>query len=271
MNYKILVLDIDGTLINPQKKITRCTKNALLKLQKCGTKIVLASGRPVYGMIPLARELKMQNYQGYILAFNGGKIIDCQTNETIFEKSMQQKQICELARKLQNKKVSLITYEKDSLITETPMDPYVQKEARINKMEIKQVNNFAEYIDFPITKCLVTGSPKYLERIEAELKQYFMEALSIYRSEPFFLEIMPSNIDKAAALERLLNYIGGSCEEMVAFGDGLNDISMISYAGVGIAMGNAQELVKKAADFVTRSNDEDGIAYAIERFWKIAV
>ena len=87
-------------------------------------------------------------------------------------------------------------------------------------------------------------------------------------AEPFFLEIMPPLIDKAKSLEKLLRYLDCSRKEMVACGDGLNDLTMIEYAGIGVAMDNAQPVLKEKSDFVTLSNDQDGVAEAVKHFWK---
>ena len=253
MKYKVLVLDLDGTLTNSKKKITDYTKKILLNLQKKGVHIVLASGRPEYGIWPIAKELELEKYGGYILAFNGGKIVECSTKKTIFERTIEYSYVQEI-------------YEQ--LITETPKDFYVEKESFINKMKIKGVEDFIQYISFPITKCLITGEGTYLERLEKKLQEYFKDELSIYRSEPFFLEIMPPLIDKAKSLEKLLRYLDCSRKEMVACGDGLNDLTMIEYAGIGVAMDNAQPVLKEKSDFVTLSNDQDGVAEAVKHFWK---
>lgn len=92
--------------------------------------------------------------------------------------------------------------------------------------------------------------------------------LNIYLSEPFFLEIMPKNIDKAQSLQKLLNSIGLTANEMICCGDGFNDLSMIEYAGLGVAMENAQPIIKETADFITRSNDEDGVLHVIDTFMR---
>ena len=122
-------------------------------------------------------------------------------------------------------------------------------------------------MNFPITKCLVSGKEQCLEKLERKLQSYFGNQLSIYRSEPFFLEIMPANVNKAQALEKLLKYLKYNRKMLIACGDGLNDISMIEYAGIAVAMGNAQDIVKEKADFITKSNAEDGVANAIDIFW----
>ena len=266
MKYKLLVLDIDGTLTNEKKEITGHTKHTILRMQKAGVKVVLASGRPTYGVVPTAKELELERYGGFILSYNGGRIVDCSTGKTIYEKTIPHKAISGIYSQVGGLDVALMTYEGDTIITENPRDAYVDKESFINKMKVKGVGNFLEYVTFPVVKCLVAADGGYLATVEEKLKGYFGSQLSIYRSEPYFLEIMPKDIDKASSLERLRLLLGLEREGIAACGDGLNDISMIQYAGLGIAMANAQEAVKKVCDFVTKSNEEEGVAYAIDRF-----
>ena len=264
MKYKLLVLDIDGTLTNEKKEITRHTKQTILRMQKAGVKVVLASGRPAYGVVPTARELELEQYGGFILSYNGGRIVDCSTGRTIYEKTIPHKLMGGIYGQVHDLDAALMTYEGDRIITEKPQDAYVAKESFINKMKVKGVGNFLDYVTFPVVKCLVAADGGYLEAVEDKLKGYFGSQLSIFRSEPYFLEIMPKDIDKASSLERL--QLGLERAEIAACGDGLNDISMIQYAGLGIAMANAQEAVKRVCDFVTKSNEEEGVAYAIDRF-----
>ena len=113
---------------------------------------------------------------------------------------------------------------------------------------------------------MVSGKEQCLEKLERKLQSYFGNQLSIYRSEPFFLEIMPANVNKAQALEKLLKYLKYNRKMLIACGGGLNDISMIQKAPLGIAMGNAIDEVKEVADFVTKRNDDDGIEYACRHF-----
>jgi Cof subfamily protein (haloacid dehalogenase superfamily) len=151
------------------------------------------------------------------------------------------------------------------VITETPEDRYVLEEARINKLKVKKIDSFVDYITFPIPKCLVVQEGDHLAKVEKIMSDALGNRFNVFRSEPYFLEIMPKNIDKAYSLSILAKYLHISKEEVVACGDGYNDLTMIGYAGLGIAMKNAQEVVKHKADFVTLSNDEDGIAFAIEK------
>ncbi|MDR1729538.1 MAG: Cof-type HAD-IIB family hydrolase [Prevotellaceae bacterium] len=266
MKYKVLVLDIDGTLTNSQKTVTPKTRQALCKVQELGVRLVLASGRPTPGITSLAEELELEKFGGFILPFNGAKIIDCGNKKTIFEQTLPMEEIPLLYRSSQKYNIPIVTYDDCSIITEKSEDPYVNIEARINKMPVKQVDSFIDAVNFQVTKCLMVGEGNYLSNVEIEMNAHFGDRLSVYRSEPFFLEIMPQNIDKAYSLGKLSEHLGCAREEMIACGDGFNDLSMIRYAGLGVAMANAQPVVKESADFITLSNDEDGVAYVAEKF-----
>ena len=130
---------------------------------------------------------------------------------------------------------------------------------------MRRVDNFLQETPRPLPKCLIVGEPEQLINTETELSLRLQRQISVYRSEPYFLELVPLGIDKARSLAVLLEKTGITREEMIAMGDGYNDLSMIKYAGLGIAMGNAQEPVKAAADYIAPSNDEDGVAIAVEQ------
>ena len=124
----------------------------------------------------------------------------------------------------------------------------------------------AARMTYRVPKFLMLEDGDYLAMVEPRVKAALGKQFSVYRSEPFFLEILPRGIDKAQSLERLLERIGLSREQMIACGDGYNDLTMIRYAGLGVAMENAVLPVRKAADYITRSNNDDGVADVIERF-----
>lgn len=266
MAYEILVLDIDGTLTNTEKNITPQTLDAILKTQIRGHRVVLASGRPTPGIRKVAEQIKLSEYDGYILSFNGARIIRPKTGEVIYQKVIPRDIIPDLYAAALKNSVGIISYENDSVIAGTEIDEYIEKEAKINGMSIKKVKDFPKYITFDVNKCLMTGPSSHLEKVEQIMKNQFGHRLNIFRSEPYFLEIMPMNIDKAYSLGKLLQHLGLSKEQMISCGDGFNDISMIQYAGMGVAMANAQTAVKNVADYITLSNDEDGVAHVINEF-----
>lgn len=266
MKYKILVLDLDGTLTNKKKEITEHTRETLIRAQEAGVKIVLASGRPTYGIMPLARQLELDKYEGYILAYNGGQIIDCKTGELMYENVLDPAVYPYLYECAKSNGFQILSYKDEYIISENADDQYVQHEAFLNRMPSKTVENFLDVINFPVAKCLIVGDPEPLAQLEPVMKKELESKMNVFRSEPFFLELVPKGIDKARCLAVLLEELGMTPDEMMACGDGFNDLSMIEYAGLGVAMANAQEVVKQAANYITQSNEEDGVAHAVEKF-----
>ena len=157
-----------------------------------------------------------------------------------------------------------MTYEDTQILVGGKPDSYNELESRVTGLPIKQLENLPDYVDFPVNKCILTGKPQELERIEPILAEKYIHEAMVFRSEPYFLEVTPKNVDKAYCLARLLNILRIPREEMVCCGDGFNDVTMIQFAGLGVAMANAQDAVKKYADYITASNDEDGVAQVVE-------
>lgn len=266
MKYKLLVLDLDGTLTNSQKIITEHTRKTLIEAQKNGVKIVLASGRPTYGVAPLADQLELNTYEGYILSYNGGEIIDWKTGKLMYKNLLDPEVLPYLYQCAKDNNFAIVTYENEYVLTEHPHDEYVLKEALLNVMKIKKVDNFLKAVTHPIAKCLIVGEPTRLAVLEKEMHEQLKDRMGVFRSEPYFLELVPKGIDKARSLSVLLKEIGLTKDEMIAIGDGFNDLSMIQYAGLGVAMSNAQPIVRENADYITLSNDEDGVAHVVEKF-----
>ena len=266
MKYKLLVLDLDGTLTNNKKEITEHTLRTLIQAQERGIKIVLASGRPTYGIVPIAEKLELKKYGGYILSYNGGEITNWQTGELMYENVLDADVLPYLYQCAKENNFAIVAYKDKYVITEHPEDEYVLKEAILNVMETKKVDNFLEAIDFPVAKCLIVGESTRLAELEKVMYEALKDRMGVYRSEPYFLELVPKGIDKAQSLAVLLEKIGATREEMIACGDGFNDLSMIKFAGLGVAMANAQEVVRQSADYITLSNEEDGVAAVVEKF-----
>ncbi|MFR9649117.1 MAG: Cof-type HAD-IIB family hydrolase [Rikenellaceae bacterium] len=265
-NYDLLVLDIDGTLVNTAKQITDRNKQAIIELQKRGVKAAIASGRPTHGVKPMAKELEFGKYGGYILSNNGGVISDFVTGEVIYSAHLPMELIPDIYSELKSKGCALLYHRGEYIYTEEPEQQYVAIEAYLNRMILYKVDNFVDSITEPVIKLLGCGEPEVIKELEERLSAKYEGIISVYRSEPYFLEIVPIGIDKGASIEMLLDHMGSSSERAIAFGDGFNDVTMIEYVGTGVAMENAQDAVKQVAQAVTASNDEDGVAEYIEKF-----
>lgn len=266
--YSIIALDLDGTLTNSEKIITLRTFDALMKAQREGVRLVLASGRPTFGIAALANQLQLADYGGYVLSYNGGRIIDWCKKTVIFSQVVDQKLVPILYDFAEKAQLPIVTYLPDAILASKNEGEYLAEEARINGMPVVVAQNFVEeamQIAGGSTKFLIPGEPELLIQLESEMKAALSEQMEVFRSAPFFLELPPKGIDKAQSLQRLLTHLGLERESLMAFGDGFNDLSMIQFAGQGVAMANAVEEVKSIADFVTTSNEEDGIAHALEQ------
>lgn len=266
MKYKAIVLDLDGTLTNSKKEITPRTKEVLMKAQEMGVKVILASGRPTYGIAPLADELEIDKFGGFILAINGARITNWTTKEIIFDQILDEKLVPELYKAAIDNKFQILTYQGDAIAATDIEDEYVVHEAFINKMPLIHYPDFLNQVYYPINKCLIVGEPSRLAILDKELAKHMEGRMNIYRSCDFFLECVPLGIDKAASLRRLFEHEGITLDEVMACGDGNNDLSMIQAAGLGVAMANSTPEVLAAADYVTLSNEEDGVAAVVEKF-----
>ncbi|MDR2121173.1 MAG: Cof-type HAD-IIB family hydrolase [Tannerella sp.] len=265
MKYKLLALDIDGTLLNGKKQISPRTKLALLKVQQLGVRIVLASGRPTYGVMPVARALEMDKYGGFILSYNGCQIFNVQTGEQLFEKRIDPRMFPFLERLAKKREFPIFTYHLNKIITDTPLNKRVLDEAELNGMEVVGVDRFAEAIDFSPCKCMFVSEDAHaLDELRQYLKKHLAGTMDIFPSEEYFLEIVPQSIDKANTLSVLADILNVDMSEIIAIGDGVCDVTMIQIAGLGVAMENARISVRRCADYVTGSNDNDGVATVVE-------
>ena len=266
MKYKLLVLDVDGTLLNDEREISKRTLAALLKVQQMGVRIVLASGRPTYGLMPLAKTLELGNYGGFVLSYNGCQIIKAQNGEILFERRINPEMLPYLEKKARKNGFAIFTYHDNTLITDSPDNEYIKNEALLNNLKIIKEDEFSTAIDFAPCKCmLVSDKEKALIGLEQHWEKRLAGTLDAFRSEPYFLEVVPCGVNKANTLGALLEHLGVTREEVIAVGDGVCDVTMLQLAGMGVAIGHSQDSVKVCADYVTASNEEDGVALAVEK------
>ncbi len=264
LTYKMLVLDLDDTLLRDDYSISERNKDMLIKAQEKGVKVVLASGRPTPAMIQFAEMLDLAKYDSYLISFNGGMITSVKENEVLFEQSLTKEEIHSLHDFSKDNDLHIITYSDKGIVSETNSE-YIDVEIKLTGLPHHKVPCFKSEVQSSAVKCILLENPDYLRTIETKLKAERSD-LSVARSKPFFLEVMPNGIDKAASLELLANMLGINQSEVIAVGNAGNDLSMVEYAGLGVWVDNVTPELRDRADVIVASNMNDGVAEVVERF-----
>ena len=265
MNYKLIDMDLDGTLNNDQKIITEKTKAALMAAQKQGIRLALASARPSPGLFRERDILGLQDYNGILMSYNGGRIVDAATGKVLFQTSMELTETKQVLRQLESLPVTPILDDGAQFYVTDKNGFKVDYECRNNNMVCQEVGNLADFLRFAPIKILMSVQPEEIADIQRQIAGFLPESLTVVQTAAFYLEVIPKVINKGQGIRDICSVLGISAAEVIAFGDAQNDIPMLRAAGMGVAMGNAAEAVKQAADMVTLSNNEDGIAAALEK------
>lgn len=263
--YKLVALDMDGTLLNEDKTISKENLEAIKNAQKNGVKVVLATGRPIKGIEKYLKELNLITENDYAVTFNGAVIQNTKTGKVIAENLLNlddAKYIYNLTAKLG---VGIFISTPNSCIT-PKADKYSELETTMNNLplEILDFNKINE--DTTVVKVIVTGDEEILSEAAEKLPKEIYDKYTVVRSAPFFLEFINKKVNKGFGVELLAKSLGINSKEVICMGDAGNDIHMIKYAGLGVAMGNAFPEVKKIANYVTKTNIENGVAHVINKF-----
>ncbi len=266
MKYKALALDLDGTLTNREKKVPVGNKEAIEKAIDAGVKVILASGRPLFGITPIARELELDKKGGYILAY-----VRAYTPLALARLHISAIQSCgiivaDICFPVLQSTIQPPLYADTQIAAESDSDEYVKKEAICNSTTIKKVDDLRKFVDYPVEKFLVVGEHEKLLPVQKALLDKHEGVINAFFSESYFLEVVPAGVAKDASLDKLLTMLDITSEELVACGDGMNDIPMLKYAGLAAVMENAYPEVKKYADVDVPSNDDCGVAYVIDNY-----
>lgn len=275
MAIKAIALDIDGTLTTDKKVIPRRTKQVLLAAQEAGITVILASGRPAYGLKGLAAELELDRHHGLLISFNGARVIDATTDEILFDQAMTADEVRSVLSHMKRFDViPMVTHGRELCVKDAFAGPIMHRckpvniiryEARACDLLVREVGDLAEFCHGPENKILTAGTDTYLQEHWREMYEPFKGRLSGMFTADFYFEFTAPGIDKGRALAGALPRRGIDASELVAFGDGQNDLAMIRFAGTGVAMGNAIPELKQAADMVTLSNNDEGVAAALEK------
>lgn len=266
MKYKLLVLDVDGTILNSERKITQRTVMTLRKVQSIGIKVALASGRPTYGLLPLAKAIDLGTYGGFIISYNGAQVISAQDGEILFARSIDPQMVPYLEKKAAKTGMTMAYYDGDEVVSTDITNSHVVDEAQMNGMKLRQVDQISMVVeDWPSEVMLFSDHEEELDSLENHMQRHLNGVMDTIHSNPYMLEVVGYQVGKSYAMSALMQLLGIGMEEVIAIGDGTADVNMIQMAGTGIAMANAVESVRRCADYITLSNDEDGAAVAIEK------
>ncbi|MBM6507230.1 MULTISPECIES: Cof-type HAD-IIB family hydrolase [Staphylococcus] len=262
--YRVVVMDMDDTLMNSENKVSPETQSYLIDIQDKGYKVVLASGRPTEGMIPVARTLKLNEHESYIISYNGGKTINMISEKVEVSKTVSKENFDEIVDYCREKGFLVLTYDDGHIIYDGEHE-YMNIESELTGLPMKRVDDIKSYITHGVPKVMGVDYVGNITEARIDLNGYFNEEIDVTTSKPFFLEFMARDVSKGNAITALCEKLDIPLEEVIAFGDSLNDQSMLDVVGYAVAMGNASDELKEKADEVTLNNDSNGIPHTLKK------
>lgn len=264
--YRMLALDLDGTLANSDKEITPPVRTAVHEAIAAGVQVVLASGRPLVGVAPVADVLGLDELGGYVLSNNGARVIEWRSKEVVANLTVPRRAVEEACAAAHEFGFDTLAYDDAFLYSERPESRWVERERFNNSSVAKRVDDLAAFVTWEPNKVMVVGDPDRLTVAKEALGSRLAGVADVFLSEPFFIEVVPPGVRKDTAIAKLAERHGIRREEVLAVGDGYNDIPMLDYAGLAVAMANSYPGVREHADWVAPSNDEDGVVDVVRRF-----
>lgn len=264
MGIKLLAIDLDDTLLDAGLRISPDCVAAIQQARAQGVMVTISTGRMYQSALPYARQLRIDVP---LITYQGAWVKNSETEEVLYYKPVPYELSKETMSFFKEMGVHYHSYFNDELCLEN-LTEEGRNYARLAGVEPLMVKDLIAALDQneAIKIMAITDNEKMLLEMEGELRSRYSRQLYITRSKPLFLEIMSREASKANALQVIADHYGINRRETMAIGDSYNDIDMIEWAGLGVAMGNAYAPVKEAADYVTVSNEEAGVAEAIRRF-----
>lgn len=262
MGYKLMAVDVDGTLLDSKGVLTQKTQEAIKQGVESGLVFVISSGRPIQGVEQLNRKL---NLDLPFITYNGAMVVMGKSKEILYEQKLSQKDAKSIIELGEKYKTTVIVWRDNKLFV-NEINENSKRYGELTETEPILINDMEEITENGVTKILWFDEVDSIEKYQAEVGELLSTEINYHTSQPWFLEFVHKKASKAIAMEKIGEYYGIEQCEMIAVGDGFNDLSMIEYAGLGVAMGNSREEIKKKANYVTLSNDEDGVAHVIYKF-----
>ena len=262
--FRMLVLDLDGTLLNEDKHVSAENALAIRRAHQQGLTVVVATGRPPSGTAQARAELGGVSDE-YLITYNGALVQNAQSGDTYATHMITMADFKAVQNLTKGMDVFAYAFDLGHVVTTEPHD-ITEWESQLNGIPIRYVDLEKEAPTAPLVKVMVNGTPENLDRFTLTVPKSYWEKYSVFRSMPFLLEFLSPLASKGQAVRDLAAHLGISREEIICIGDSGNDEDMIRFAGLGVAMGNATEAIKAAADYVTKSNDIHGVAHVINKF-----
>jgi Cof subfamily protein (haloacid dehalogenase superfamily) len=262
---KLIAMDLDDTLFRSDLTISFWSRRVLARAARKGVEIVPATGRTPQSIMNFAKKYKFDRYVHYYIAENGAIILNAQGQE--IERSLIPPETALSVYKLADAEgFSVQKYAGDTIFI-SRRNEFTDYDQKLTGLKQIIEKDFAKLLDTGCTKLLIPGDPMTLKPLESILKTYLGSDATVFTSKPYFLEILPPNCNKGTALAKITDVADISREETMAFGDSMNDEAMVRWAGIGVAMKNGEEAIKKAAHLVTgETNNDDGVARTIYRY-----
>lgn len=271
MEIKLIVIDIDGTLLNSDSLISAENKLAIKKAQARNVQIVLCTGRPIRSAEYLLEELDLLGEDDLIITSNGGLIQKAKTGEILHEVTFNRAESLDVYQLGQELKMPITFIDLDYVYE----PEYPAGFESVYTGGKAQQENGLEFVDldmanlpepFEIHQILMSRPEEELDVVIPLIPDVYHERYNIYKSLSFILEFLPKRVDKGSSMHIIAEMLGLEPFQIMGIGDQANDLSLVENAGLGVAMGNAIDEVKEVADYITKSNDHHGVAYAIHKF-----
>lgn len=261
---KLIALDLDGTLLRKDKSISPRTQQALQLAHSQGIEIVLASGRPTVGIEPIWSQLGIEQTANYMISFNGSLSTHLPSKSTLLSKGLRGHDVKKLKPIIESLGLHIHAFSESLGLIAPTLNPYTEREAEVNGIDITLLNFDELDDDHPIIKVMMVGEPAALDEATTKLPLELTQTYTQVRSASIFFEFLNPEVNKGIALEAIAKHKGISMEDVISFGDAGNDRAMLRLSGTGVAMANADPETKKISDLITASNEEDGIALILE-------
>lgn len=264
---RLIAIDLDGTLLTDDKRISARNKQVLQQAKAKGIKVVLCTGRPLAAIAPFVEELGLNQAGDYSITFNGGLVQKNDTGEILSKSTLPYEDIQRLIGLMQSLDLPLDVLSEEVVLQLPTSTNYQSIYAELNKLLTFQPTALDGLKkDGLYNKVVVAYHQAYLDQQIAKIPESYRKDYEVIKTRSNLLEFMPKGVTKAFGVAFLADYLKLSPAEIMCIGDEENDLSMIEYAGMGVAMANAVDAVKQAADVITLSNQEDGVAKVVEKY-----